>query len=349
LTPVPPSPGTPSPAVAICVPVRNEEARLPRLFDALDRLIPVHGMPVHVCLLLDGCTDRSATLAGRYRDAARHAIHVAHVAPAPSNAGIARDRAMRLGIAAIGRSGGILLSTDADSWPRPDWIVAMHRALGQADIVAGHVARSGRRVSEGQDRLDRYYDGLFALRRRVDPVSWEAPATHHHASGANMGMRTETYVALGGFAPLAHGEDARLVDDAARAGWRVRRDAASVVQTSDRRHGRAQHGLADALKDLDRRGATAATVAHPADQLWQYRGHALARGSFGSGRFGALGDAIGLRDDHLQGVARDCPNAEAFAMRVVPVPPGGMRDVPFPVAETTLAALRGDAPTERAA
>jgi hypothetical protein len=335
-------------AVAICVPVRNEEARLPRLFDALGRLAPARDLPVHLCLLLDGCVDGSAALAGRYRQAARHPVHIAQVPPAPSNAGIARDRAMRLGVDATGPS-GILLSTDADSWPRPDWVVTMLAALDRADIVAGHVVRSGSRISKDQDRLDLYYDRLFALRRQVDPVPWEASATHHHASGANMGMRADTYVALGGFAPLPHGEDARLVDDAARAGLRVRRDASSVVHTSDRRSGRAEHGLADALCDLDRRGAAAITVAHPADQRWQYGAHALARRSFDVAVFGDLGRTIGLSEDHLLGVARDCPNADAFAMRVVPTPPGGMREVPLPVAEAALAAMTIDVPAVRAA
>ena len=35
----------------------------------------------------------------------------------------------------------------------------------------------------------------------------------------------------------------------------------------------------------------------------------------------AFGQRIGLDADHILGVARDCPNAEAFAMRVVPAAP----------------------------
>lgn len=49
-----------------------------------------------------------------------------------------------------------------------------------------------------------------------------------------------------------------------------------------------------------------------------------------------LADAIGLTQDHLVGVRRDSPNAEAFAMRVVPVPPGGIRLAGLEVAEAEL-------------
>ncbi|MBY9064179.1 glycosyltransferase [Sphingomonas yunnanensis] len=336
-------------ALAICVPARDEGARLPRLFEGLERLAIPPGLPVHVCLLLDGCTDNSAALAADYTRTSVHRLHVAALPRSTANAGIARHTAMALGTAALGREGGVLLSTDADGWPAPDWLHATLAALRQAELVAGDVVRSGARGDEAQDRIELYYAGLHALRRRVDPVAWEAAATHHHASGANMALHSATYAALGGFEPLVSGEDARLVDDAARAGHRVRRDAASVVHTSARRHGRARGGLAAALRALDRDGLASVRVAHPLDQLWQYERHALARRAFGAGDLGVLTPAIGLGADHLLGVARDCPNAEAFAMRVVPVGPEGMREVPLPLAERALAALFAAAAPARAA
>lgn len=326
-------------SVAICIPARDEAERLPRLFAALDRLIVPPETALTLCLLLDGCTDASEGPIAAYRATGRHPLIVGIVDRAAANAGRARDRAMRLGLASVGQGDAILLTTDADSLPAPDWVTAMTAALEQADLVVGDVVRSGRGGNPDQDRIERHYANLYALRRRIDPVAWEAPAVHHHASGANMGLRATTYVALGGFVALARGEDARLVDDAARAGLRVRRDAASIVHTSDRRVGRVRGGLATTLCDLDRDGLGSVSVAHPADQLWQYRLHAAARRAFAGGDFVALSAQVGLDRDHLLGVARDCPNAEAFAMRVVPVPPGGMRHIPFVAAEAALAAL----------
>ncbi len=336
-------------ALAICVPARDEAARLPRLFEALERLAVPPGRSVHVCVLLDGCTDHSAAIVAAHARGSAHHVHVAEAARSAPNAGVARHGAMMLGTAALGPDGGFLLSTDADGWPAPDWLHATLAALDRAELVAGDVVRSGARVDERQDRIDAYYTRLHALRRRADPVDWEATSTHHHASGANMALRSTTYAALGGFAPLASGEDARLTDDAARAGFRVRRDGASVVHTSARRHGRARGGLATALRALDRDGLASVRVAHPADQLWQYERHALARRAFAADDLAALAPAIGLGADHLLGVARDCPNEEAFAMRVVPVGPEGMRQVPLAVAERALAALSVAATPARAA
>ncbi|MFD1036156.1 glycosyltransferase [Sphingomonas hankookensis] len=325
-------------AIAICIPARDEAKRLPQLFDALERLTVPAQTAVFVSLLLDGCEDASAALAAIYRARSRHRVVVTSVDREPSNAGRARDRAMRHGIDAAGQ-GAILLSTDADSVPAQDWIMAMVAGLERADLVTGDVVRAGHGRAPEQDRIEAYYARLFALRRQVDPVPWEAVRPHHHASGANMGLRAASYRALGGFLAVERGEDARLVDDAARAGLRVRRDAASIVHTSDRRVGRARGGLATVLHEIDRRGLDGVGVAHPADQLWQYRMQGLARASFAVEAFEPLAARLGLTLDHVIGVARDCPNAEAFAMRVVPVPPGGMRHVPFLTAEATLCAL----------
>lgn len=323
------------PSIAICVPARDEAAALPQLFAALERL-ERDGVAPTLCLLLDSCRDSSAAVARDYAACASLPVMVEEAAQLDANAGRARHAAMLLGARALG-SGGLLLTTDADSAPAADWLQAMVGGLRVADVMAGKVVRTVTRPSPMQDRLERYYEALHALRSALDPVPWAARVTHHHTSGANLGLLVEHYRMLGGFAPVPSGEDTRLVDDAARAGLRVRRDAASVVYTSDRRQGRIAHGMAGSLRALD--AAAAVEVAHPADAAWQYRAHAAARRAFDNGEFPALADAISLTVDHVIGVARDCPNGEAFAMRIVPVPPGGTRQVPLPLAEDALAAL----------
>lgn len=325
--------------IAICVPVRNEVAELPKLLAALDRLERDAGQVVEVCLLLDGCSDGSAALAAAYRKRSAYRVRLEEVATCSANAGRARHRAMMLGLAALDDCNGLLLTTDADSRPAPGWLGAMTAALHRAEVVAGKIVRTGSRPSPLQDRVETYYDALFALRRRLDPVPWEAARTHHHTGGANMGIRAEAYRALGGFARVPNGEDSRLVDDAARAGLRVRRDAASLVHTSDRRVGRAGAGLAVALRHADGSDAAAVSVAHPIDEAWRYRCHAIARTGYATERLDSVAAAIGLSHDHVRGVARDCPNGEAFATRIVPVPPGGMRSVALPIAEADLASL----------
>ncbi len=137
-----------------------------------------------------------------------------------------------------------------------------------------------------------------------------------------MAIRASAYRAMGGFLRLPSGEDARLLDDAARAGLRVRRDGTMVVETSSRRSGRSAGGLAGLLLALDR--GDRPRMADPRGSSWQWRGQASARESFANidqlATRTVLGERLGLTADHVLGVARDCPNAEAFAMRVVPAP-----------------------------
>ncbi|KQO53022.1 glycosyltransferase [Sphingomonas sp. Leaf257] len=137
-----------------------------------------------------------------------------------------------------------------------------------------------------------------------------------------MAVRASAYRAIGGFRPLPSGEDARFLDDAARAGFRVRRDGAMAVDTSSRRDGRVAGGLADMLRALDH--GEVPSMADPRGSAWQWHAQAAARRSFATINQMdvrvALGQILGLTADHVLGVARDCPNGEAFAMRIVPAP-----------------------------
>lgn len=328
---------------AICIPVRNEQKTLPALIDALAAL-ELPAVDLAVFFLLDSCTDASERILRDRAATFAHRMAIGLDAPsADANAGRARRSAMALGLDhARSGSNGILLSTDADSQPRPDWVRAAVYGLGLADVVAGRIVRTAAESDPAQGRVERYFDRIHALRRTIDPVPWDLDAGSHFSGGANLGFRLSAYEALGGFRPLASGEDAALLDDASRAGFRVRREPGMVVETSSRRDGRAPGGLAAALRGIDDTGLP--RVPHPRGAAWQYRAQAVARGVYGSlpdqrmaaARFGAL---IGLSVDHLIGVARDCPNAEAFAMRIVPAAPEPERMISLDEAEQALAAM----------
>jgi len=325
------------PPAIICIPVRDEEAALPALLAALGKL-DGNARP-DLCFYLDGCTDRSESV---LRAAGRDRLHiVAGPRAAEPNAGRARRAALAIAMALPQAADALLFTTDADSLPAPDWIAAGAAALRVADVVAGLIVREDGAADRGQSRIERYYDRLHACRRRLDPVPWEAATTHHFSGGANIAIRAACYRALGGFRPLPSAEDATLLDDAARAGFRVRRDAALVVATSSRRDGRALEGLAGSLRALD--GGEVQYVAHPHDLAWQAAAQAHARRAFATiddtACRAGLGTGLGLGADHILGVARDCPNAEAFAMRVVPAPPTRRDPVPLAVAEAILADL----------
>lgn len=311
------------------------------LLEALSTLV-IAAERLTVCVYLDGCDDGSTAILERAAaDFPCPLIVATEPTCGDANAGAARRAAMAMGLAVLADREGLLFTTDADSRPRADWIETGAAALQAADAVAGRIIRLDGAADPGQSRIERYYDRLHRYRRLIDPVPWEARSTHHFAGGANMAIRASVYRALGGFAALHSGEDAALLDDAARAGFRVRRDGAMVVDTSSRRTGRAVHGLASALLALD--AGRLPTVAHPHAATWQWHNHAAARGAFAAiheidVRRG-LGERLGLTADHVLGVARDCPNAEAFAMRIVPASPVASGAVSLAVAEEALAEL----------
>jgi hypothetical protein len=308
--------------MVICVPARNEAAMLPGLLAAIAGLGFDRAPPV-VCLYLDDARDGSAELLDALAPTLPFRLIVARGGGGIPNAGAARRAALAMGLATLSGREGLLFTTDADSQPHRDWLSAGRRALGKAEVVAGRITRSHPADAPQQCRIERYYDRLHRYRRILDPVPWEARETHHFSGGANIAIRASAYRTLGGFLPLASGEDARLLDDAARGGLRVRRDAAMVVETSSRREGRIAGGLAGLLRALDQ--GERPRMADPRGAAWQWRAQAAARRSFGGiDRIDArvtLGQRLGLTADHILGVARDCPNAEAFAMRIVPAAP----------------------------
>lgn len=320
--------------IAIAVPVRNEAERLPRLLDAL--ALQTQAPAFSLCLFFDNCDDGSQKLVeARRRDLPYPVLSDCCYGGGPPNAGAARGRAADLAVRAA--PDGVILSTDADSEPTADWIASNLSALEHADVVAGRIFRRAGNAPK-QDRLERYLDGLQALRRLLDPVPWEDEATHHWVSAASLAMRTRTYERLGGFRNLASGEDAAFGDNAARAGLRLRRDARVTVRTSSRRTGRATGGFATALAALDRWGADP-MVTHPEDEAWRFSAQASARTQHPTGKFDLLAERLRLPLDEVIKVAAECANGEAFAARVVGVPPGGLRPVTLAHAEASLQLL----------
>lgn len=325
------------------MPARNEQATLPALLTALGTLAGASGLTV--CVYLDGCVDGSAALLAEAAATVPFQLLVESGGrSAAGNAGAARRAAVAMALRDLGENEGLIFTTDADSTPRRDWVAAGRRALALADVVAGRIVRADATRDPEQSRVEAYYDRLHRHRRMIDPVSWEARDTHHFSGGANLAVRASTYRAIGGFRPLPAGEDATLLDDAARAGFCVRRDAAMVVDTSSRRSGRVADGLAGTLRALD--AGRRPCVANPRGAAWQWRAQAAARRSFAAiGEGGvrqALGERLGLSADHVLGVARDCPNAEAFAMRIVPAPRADNEAVSLSDAEDILTSLESE-------
>lgn len=134
-----------------------------------------------------------------------------------------------------------LFSTDADSVVPPEWIAQTleHAATTNAVAVAGMVDVVGWRSTS-------------AARRRYRHIIREGQTStgHRHVYGANLAVRSDAYLAVGGFKSVAHGEDTCLVESLRAANFQVASTFAPVVATSGRVPGRAHDGLGSLLGRL---------------------------------------------------------------------------------------------------
>ena len=227
-------------AVGIVVPARNEQRRVRRCLHGIRaaiRALPP-GIESAVCLVADRCTDDTAA---RARD-----VLVADeilVNRATRCIGEIRDLGCRRVLAALWRHDPakvLLLSTDADSVVSPEWATE-HRGLADAgaDALAGMVELAGRSLTPPV--IARHATILAHARR---------PDGHGNVYAANLAVRANAYLAVGGFGAVASGEDHALWQQLGAAGYRRRYVTEPVVRTSARRRGRAHGGLADLLDAL---------------------------------------------------------------------------------------------------
>jgi glycosyltransferase involved in cell wall biosynthesis len=234
--------------VHVVVPVHDEEETLDDCLASVLLAAEQVPVPVHVTVVLDACSDRSAQVA------AAHPVHI-HVVHARC---VGAARAAGVGAATAltphrppGRTW--IASTDADTRVPPSWL-AGHLAAARAghDLLLGPVVPDPAGLPPGV---------LREWHRRH-----RRGAGHVH--GANLGVRHSAYVAAGGFAPVGAHEDLLLTRAVRRLGGSVAVGDIPVV-TSARLAGRAPEGFAHFLtrlvdeteRTLDGRGPDVAAEA----------------------------------------------------------------------------------------
>ena len=212
------------------------------------------GVRVRVVLVADGCTDATAVAArsGWARTGRPKAdLHV--VETDVRSAGSARHIGAEVGLADERDLHRVwVLSTDADTVVPPDWV---ERQLSWAargfDGVAGTVRLH--ELSQLSRTARRSYGQLLRAARGAD-------GSHTDVFGANLGVRAHSLKRVGGFPPIAVGEDHAVWRALQQHGFRVVAPTDVVVSTSGRTHGRARGGLAELLAGLNvARSATFAT------------------------------------------------------------------------------------------
>ncbi|MBN3513406.1 glycosyltransferase [Mycolicibacterium septicum] len=222
----------------VVIPAHNEAALLPRCLRAVTTAAACCPMPVLTVVVLDSCDDGSAELVGEFG----HDVHFVSVEAgnvgASRAAGFAYARSL---CNHVDDSRAWYATTDADSQVDPDWL--LRQTASAAAMVLGVV-----RVTDWRHHpvaLVRHYMRSYESGAR-------GPKGHNHIHGANMGFRADVYWTLGGFRPLATGEDVELVERFETAGYRIERDSTLSVTTSARKNGRAPGGFAGYLRDVSR-------------------------------------------------------------------------------------------------
>ena len=140
-------------------------------------------------------------------------------------------------------AGTWLLNTDADTTVPGDWVAAhlqqaaagVHAVAGLADLTA----------------TDHLSDAALSCYRAIVEHGLHG-ATHHHVYGANLGVRADAYLTVGGFPADGSGEDHGLWQRLAAAGYTLVQPVGIRVRTSARLRGRADGGLAGLLRALHR-------------------------------------------------------------------------------------------------
>lgn len=246
-------------AVAVVIPARDEEEEIEACLDsvraALGRL-PA-GVVSAVTVVLDRCVDRTPELvearlatwpgamsvqvgAARRRSAPASPIHIV----AGGGVGALRDLGVRDAVSRLAPSRPEdvwVLSTDADTTVPADW-AQEHLRLA----AAGAAGVAGMADLSARGPLSR------AAVHRHDEIVRDLldGSTHGHVYGANLGVRGDAYLAVGGFPTEGPGEDHGLWAALFRAGYPLVAPTSLRVRTSSRVVGRARGGLADLLREL---------------------------------------------------------------------------------------------------
>ena len=243
-------------AVAVAIPVKNEDQYLGGCLDALDRAAGRYGGKVVIVAMANDCTDGTIEILKTWRPShATLAWSAVSLLPGARHAGWARRLALDAGANLLAHHTDLLLSTDADTNVAADWIVRIvaHIDAGN-DAVAGRAltlkadrASLGATARQRLDQLGRYYTALDYLRARAETEAHDPWPRHFYEGGASIAVTHAMYRRIGGAPTPSVAEDRALFDRIRAHGGQVRHPLNVRVFTSCRISGRAPGGMADAV------------------------------------------------------------------------------------------------------
>lgn len=263
LVQTPPLPGC---EVCVIVPVRNEAENLESTLAALSEQIDLQGQffdptRYEIILLANNCSDDSAAIARRF---AQHPItlHIVEKTLPPTEAHIGRVRQILMDEAyrrlmLLGRTQGVIASTDGDTRVAPTWIAAtLHEIANGADAVGGRIItdRAGRAALDPYTRACHLrevgYRYLIAeLETYLDTDPYDVFPRHYQHYGASLAVTAQMYKQAGGMPAVRTPEDVAFYHALVRVNARFRHSPLVRVTTSARKTGRTNIGLANQLNE----------------------------------------------------------------------------------------------------
>jgi cellulose synthase/poly-beta-1,6-N-acetylglucosamine synthase-like glycosyltransferase len=223
-------------SIGVIVPAQNEEATIKRCIESIIAAADLSGRrdSLWIVVVADACSDATAQIARRELGQFGRVLECN-----VRSAGTAR----KLGVdAVLEHFHGVdahsiwLANTDADTSVPVDWIDIQ---LAFADDGVTGVAGIVQLNTDGCVKAHEIYRATYHI---------QSDGTHTHVHGANIAVRADAYLDVGGWRDLALSEDHCLWGRLRSRGWRVSSPARSVVLTSARLVGRARGGLADTLE-----------------------------------------------------------------------------------------------------
>lgn len=231
--------------VAVVIPVHNEEEYLGRALAGVEAAVVSlqlvrPGIDVGVLVVLDTCTDGSATITSTFiaRNSCFSALTVSYRS-------VGRSRRAGnwqvLGAAADqnpdAAAGLWLANTDADSVVPDNWLVGqLGMAAAGADAVLGSVELDPAGMTP---ELHSRWQAIHSFEE-----------DHPHVFGANFGIRGSAYLVAGGFPRHPSHEDRVLAGRLRAKGFDVRATDTIRVRTSGRTNARAPQGFGAYLRIL---------------------------------------------------------------------------------------------------
>lgn len=222
--------------IAVLIPARNEEKLLRRCLDSVRvaRSALPRDVSSDVVVISDCCNDQTTEIAKACLGSTG-AVETSNM----GNVGAARSLAAKLALqrTALGHERVWLANTDADCEVPADWLTRqLARASEDFAAVAGII---------DVDSFEEHDPRVRDLFRQTYLIGEDG--THPHVHGANLGVRADVYLKVGGWFDLKTAEDHDLWKRLHRSGFQKLSDASLQVITSGRRVGRAPSGFAGAL------------------------------------------------------------------------------------------------------